>query len=84
MKEPFIYGQVSLEDLAAKEYDVFKAAESEDILPTYAVINRRTGVVEFTTENASFALDWLAHFTGDKREAEPNFEALVAQSAKAN
>ena len=50
-------------------YDVFVGAIEEDKLPMYVVINRDTGVVEFTHEVIAFINDWLTHFVKDVEAA---------------
>ena len=86
MRKPFIYSD-PIPGLSAGDYDTFVASWEEDTCPQYAVINRATGVVEFTSENKGFVSDWLQHFVLSKeREPEPDFAKLVAVEAakKAN
>lgn len=66
MKQPTIYSKV--ENLSRGDYDVFVASIKEDELPMYTVINRTTGVVEYTNENIQFIKDWLQHFVPEKVE----------------
>ena len=51
--------------LARGPYDVYVGAIDEDKLPMYVVLNRETGVVEFTHEVTAFVTDWLNHFVKD-------------------
>lgn len=66
MKKPIIF---SLDDsgkvvpiFSQGDYDVVVGALEENKLPMYVVINRTTGVVEFTHEVTAFYKDWLNHF----------------------
>lgn len=60
MKTPIIYG----DSVHSKgPYDVVVASKEENDYPTYAVINRQTGVVEFTHEVLVYARDWVKNFS---------------------
>jgi hypothetical protein len=48
LKTPIIYSTGPI--FAQGDYDVFVGALEENKLPTYVVINRTSGVVEFTHE----------------------------------
>jgi hypothetical protein len=60
MKKPIIYSESPI--FAQGDYDVVVGALDEDKLPLYVVVNRTTGVVEFTHEVTAFYKDWLNHF----------------------
>jgi hypothetical protein len=67
LKTPIIF---SLDDagkvvpiFSQGDYDVVVGALEENKLPMYVVINRTTGVVEFTHEVTAFYKDWLNHFS---------------------
>lgn len=66
MKKPIIYSITENGENAPifsqGDYDVFVGALEGDKLPQYVVINRTTGVVEFTHEVTAFYKDWLSHF----------------------
>lgn len=66
MKKPIIFsvteGGENAPVFSQGVYDVFVGALEEAKLPMYVVINRDTGVVEFTHEVTAFYKDWLNHF----------------------
>lgn len=66
MKRPIIYstteGGENAPIFSQGDYDVFVGALEADKLPMYVVINRTTGVTEFTHEVTAFYKDWLNHF----------------------
>jgi hypothetical protein len=65
LKTPIIHKQV--DNMSRGDYDVFVASLKDlDELPTYAIINRTTGVVEYTNENLNIVRDWLSAFAGQK------------------
>jgi len=69
LKTPIIYSVDVNSDgskvpvFAQGDYDVFVGALEEDKLPMYVVINRNTGVVEFTCEVTMGYLTWLDSIT---------------------
>ena len=66
IKKPIIYSVTESGENAPVfsqgDYDVFVGSLEADKLPMYVVINRTTGVVEFTHEVTAFYKDWLNHF----------------------
>lgn len=76
MKKPIIFsldadGKV-VPIFSQGDYDVVVGALEENKLPMYVVINRTTGVVEFTHEVTAFYKDWLNHFAKPEEVAEQN------------
>lgn len=63
MKKPIIYSVTENGENAPifsqGDYDVFVGALETDKLPMYVVINRTTGVVEFTHEVTAAYKSWL-------------------------
>jgi hypothetical protein len=78
LKKPIIYsiteGGENAPIYSQGDYDVFVGALEADKLPMYVVINRNTGVVEFTHEVTAFYKDWLNHFA--KVQFEPQVQDL--------
>lgn len=66
MKKPIIYSVTESGENAPifsqGDYDVFVGTLKEDSLPMYVVINRTSGVVEFTHEATPMYKEWLNHF----------------------
>lgn len=58
MKKPIIYSDGPI--FSQGDYDVVVGALEEDKLPLYVVINRETGVVEFTHEVTLAYKNWLS------------------------
>lgn len=62
-----------LKDLSLGDYDVHVAVltiDGKDDLPQYAIVNRTTGVIEFTQSNLFYVKDWLKTFLSpDNKEA---------------
>lgn len=74
MKKPLLFNAEPVKSdakpiLARGPYDVYVGAIDEDKLPMYVVINRDTGVVEFTHEVTAFVTDWLNHFVKEDQVA---------------
>lgn len=66
MKKPIIYSVTENGEnspiFSQGDYDVFVGALEADKLPMYVVINRNTGVTEFTHEITQAYKSWLDHF----------------------
>lgn len=67
MKTPILFNAEPIKTdakpfLVRGPYDVYVGTIDEDKLPMYVIINRSTGVVEFTTEVTGIVNDWLDHF----------------------
>ena len=76
MKKPILYNAEPLKTdvtpiLSRGIYDVFVGAVEEDKLPMYVVINRGTGVIEFTSEVTTFINDWLNYVLKTPPEDAP-------------
>lgn len=80
MKTVKTYGDGPL--LSKGEYEVWIAADSDEVLPSYHVINTTTGVVEFKNENLFFVRDWFDHFLGDDKKLQAVEDEIVANFRK--
>ena len=80
LKTPFLFDATPVKTdakpiLSRGTYDIYVGALEEDKLPTYVILNRETGVVEFTSEVLPVINDWLNHFLG-LPDPIPNLEQL--------
>lgn len=70
MKSPVLYSGVLF---SAGPFDVYAGAKSDEEYPVYVVLNRDTGIVEFSSEVLWQSREWTKHFA-DKLQPQTTQE----------